>query len=224
MGFQKLALYRTKSRVALRDLGVRHLIQRALEESLLRHIVLRRQFIIYAKQLADLDDFTLRNPHLQFRFLAASDSDVLRQIEEQSGFSQEAVSKMLAGGSECLVATDNGALAGYNLVSYGSADVHYLERQMPLSESEAWSDQIFASLPYRRSGVAGDLRQMMFRHLSKKGYTTLTGGYLPYNTRAGELARSLGFAEREKVILLKVLGWRRYFVRKLRPPGEGKHA
>jgi hypothetical protein len=218
MNHKQLTLYWIKARVALRDLGAFHLVRRSLEESLLKHLFFVRQFIIYEKQLTDLDDINLSNPDFEFSFISLANDDILRQIEEQSGLSREMVSEMLKDGSECLVAMDGETLAGYNLVSYGTVNVHYLERHMKLSKSEAWSDQIFTALPYRRSGVAIDLRQIMFHHLGMKGYTKFIGGYLPYNTRPGMLARKLGFIEKEKVTLVKIFRQKIYRVHKYPPP------
>lgn len=212
---QKLSLYWRKATVALRDLGIKHMLRRVMEEALLRHLFLTRQYILYEKQLTELDSVQLRNPQLNFSFISADSHKILHQIEELSGLSQEMVSEMLIDGGECLVAMDDDNLAGFNLISYGDIYIHYLERNLMLSESEVWSEQIFVSLPYRETGVATDLRQIMFHHLADKGYTKLIGGYLPYNVSAGMLAKSLGFIEKEKVTLVKIFGWKKYFVRKL---------
>ena len=201
--------------VSLRDLGVKHMLRRILEETMLRHLFLTRQFIIYEKQLVDLDNLNLRNPHLEFSFISEDSHEILQQIEELNGISQDFVTKKLVDGGECLVATDTARLAGFNLVSYGDIYMHYLERNLMLSNSEVWSEQIFASQPYRQAGVATDLRHIMFHHLAKKGYTKLIGGYLPYNVGAGILAKNLAFVEKEKVTLVKIFGWKKYLVHRL---------
>jgi len=163
----------------------------------------------------DLDNLNLRNPHLEFSFISEDSHEILQQIEELNGISQDFVTKKLVDGGECLVATDTARLAGFNLVSYGDIYMHYLERNLMLSNSEVWSEQIFASQPYRQAGVATDLRHIMFHHLAKKGYTKLIGGYLPYNVGAGILAKNLGFVEKEKVTLVKIFGWKKYLVHRL---------
>ena len=212
---RKLSLYVTKTKVALRDSGVKHTLRRILEETLLGKLYLSRQFIVYEKQLTELDPVRLGNPNLSFSFVSLDNQDILEQMEKLSGWPQDLVATRLADSGECLVAVDNNGLAGFNLVGYGNIYIHYLDRHLTLSDSEAWSYQIFVSPPYRRSGVATDLRHIMFRHLASKGYTKLLGGYLSSNVKAGMLAESLGFVEREKVTLVKMLNWKRYRVQSL---------
>ena len=74
--------------VALRDLGIKHMLRRVMEEALLRHLFLTRQYILYEKQLTELDSITLRNPQLQFTFISDDSYEILQQIEELSGLSK----------------------------------------------------------------------------------------------------------------------------------------
>ncbi len=212
---RRLSIYRTKTMVALRDFGIKHTLRRILEEVLLGRFYLSRQFIIYDKQLTELDRLRLQNPDLEFSFISENSYEIIQQIEELSGFPREIVSKKLMDGSECLVARDNNKLVGFNLVSYGNVHIPSLDLHLMLAGSEAWSEQITISLPYRRSGVASDLRHIMFHHLSNKEYTKLTGGYVPFNQGSGMLAKELGFVEREKVTFVKILKWKKYSVQRL---------
>lgn len=209
---RKLVLYRNKTRASLRSYGIKHTLRRVLEDALLRHFFLFGRFVVYEKQLTDLGRLCLRNPELEFSFIREDSHEDLRQIEELSGLPRELVSEKLMEGSECLVARKGDQLVGFNLIYFGSADIRCIEKHLTLLESEAWSERIHVSALYIRSGVATDLRHIVFHHLARKGYTKLIGGYEPFNVRSGMLAKRLGFVETQKVTCIRILGWKKYYV------------
>lgn len=221
MILRKISLYKTKAAVSLRDFGIRHTLLGIFEYALLNKVFLFRQYIIYEKQLSQLDHPGLRNLNLEFLFISPDDKELLDQIEQLSGLSRELVSEKIINGGECIVAADNGRLAGFNLVSTGKAHLRHLDGYLSLSKSEAWSEQITVSPQLRQSGLATDMRHLMFDRLAKKGYAKLLGGYAPFNVKSGLLAKKLGFIEREKVTLVKILKWKKFFIKKLSPAANG---
>ena len=221
---QKLSLIITRIKVSIRDFGVRHAIWRILEEVLIGKLFLYRHYIIYEKNLTNLESLRIKNKNLKFVFVSDDDIDTLQKIEKMSGLSQDQVSKRLRDCGDCLVAIDNKSVAGVNLITYGIGYCPYLHREFAFSESEAWSEQITVAPNCRRTGIASDLRHIIFHHLNNKGYVRLIGGYAPLNVRAGVLARKLGFVEREKITYIKILGRKKYSVQQLSPPAEKKHS
>jgi len=212
---RKISLYYIKFGVAVRDFGLKHALLRILQDGLFGKFFLCRQYIIYEKQLVPSDPPKLRNSQLEFSFASSDDNRVMEQIEKLSGLSREMVSEKIKNGGECVVARNNGSLAGFNLVSIGKAYMRYLEGYINLAESEAWSEQITVAPEHRQGGLATDIRYLMFDRLVKRGYEKLIGGYVPFNVKSGLLAKKLGFVEREKVTLVRILMWKKLYVQKL---------
>jgi L-amino acid N-acyltransferase YncA len=208
---RNIQLYKRRIAVSLRDFGFKHTLLRIIGDTFLSHFFLIRKYIIYEKQLSGLDSLKLRNPHLEFSFISVHDNKTLDQIENLSALPREMVFEKISKNGECVVAKDDGRLVGFNLVSTGNAHVRYLDSYLHLSESEAWSEQITVHPRFRQSGLATDLRHLMFDSLIKRGYTKLIGGYVPFNVKSGLLAKKLGFIEREKVTLVKIFNRKKLY-------------
>lgn len=205
----KISFLKTRISVSLRDFGVKHTLLRMFTDGVLGKFFTLRKYIIYEKSLSQLGAIKLRNPDVKFLFISPDDDELLLQIQELSALSAEMVKERIKKNGECIVAIDKGKIAGFNLVSIGRIHVRYVDGYLNLSASEAWSEQITVAPEYRQSGLATDLRNMMFDRLAKRGYTSLFGGYVPFNVKSGNLAKKLGFIEREKVTLLKILAWKK---------------
>jgi len=212
-----VSVHLTKVSVSLRDLGLRHTLKRITEDILFRKLFLFRNYFIVEKQLDGAGQVELRNPQLDFKFIHADDSEILKQIQLLSGLTRGLVLKLLNNGGECVVAIDNGNMVGFNLVSTGQVYLRYLCGHVSLSNKQAWSEQTAIKPSYRRTGVSSDLRHIMFDHLARKGYSQVIGGYVPANKNAALVDKKLGYVVREKVTLYKVLWWRKYLVKRLSP-------
>ncbi|MFA5309346.1 MAG: GNAT family N-acetyltransferase [Dehalococcoidales bacterium] len=206
---RKIAFFRTRTRVSVRDFGVWHTIFRGIMDIIFGKIFVYRKYIVYEKQLTPSAAPEIRNPAIQFSFLTANDSGMMAQIEDMSAISRDFIAERIGRTGFCIVAKNKESLAGFNLVSTGRTRIRYLNVVLNLAESDAWSEQITVSKEYRRGGLASDLRQMMFAHLAGRGYKRLIGGYVPFNVKSGLLARKLGFVETEKLTLLRIFGWKK---------------
>jgi len=193
-----------RARVSIRDFGLVHTCLRGITGPLSLFFQ-RREYVIYVKDLRGVQKAELRNPGVEFSFLSSQDTATLNQIEKLSGLSRDMVREKVAAEGECIVARSEGAVVGFNLVSTGVATIRYLKMKFPLADTEAWSDQITVAPAFRRGGLASDLRNSMFQRLIARDYTSLIGGYVPFNTKSGALAKKLGFVETEKIIMVEVL-------------------
>ena len=193
-----------RARVSIRDFGVMHTCMRGVLGPL-SLLFQRREYVIYVKDLRGVQKADLRNPGVEFTFLSPQDATTLEQIEKLSGLSRDMVRDRVAADGECVVARSEGAVVGFNLVSTGVATIRYLNMKFPLTDTEAWSDQITVAPAFRRGGLASDLRNLMFQRLIDRGYASLIGGYVPFNTKSGALAKKLGFVETEKITLVEIL-------------------
>ena len=164
----------------------------------------------------------LNNPHFEFSFLSSNDNGLAEQIEKLSGISRDLVLEKVRNGGECIIARNSDGLAGFNLISTGDrVHILYLDAFLSLSKSEVWGEQITVLPQYRRSGVATDIRYKLFERLLKRGYTKLIGGDVPFNKKSGLLAKKLGFVEREKGTLVRILMWKKLYSQKLSPSPSG---
>jgi len=214
---RKIAIYKKRAKVSIRDFGVFHTFTRGVFDLLLGGIFLFRRYVIYEKQLSQLATPELRNPDIKFSFLSADDSGLVIQIEDLSGISREFITDKMSHGGKCIVAMNKDSLVGFNLVGIGRTRIRFLDVYLNLADTDAWSEQITVSLEYRRGGLASDLRHLMFAHLVERGYKKLIGGYVPFNVKSGLLAKKLGFVETEKLTLVRILGWKKLYRQSLLP-------
>jgi RimJ/RimL family protein N-acetyltransferase len=221
---RKISLLKTRIVVATRDFGIKHTILRMLQDGLLSKFFLFRQYIIYEKQLPKENLPELRNPHLEFSFISPDDNETLEKIEQLSGLSHNMVAEKIRNGGECVVARDDGKLAGFNLASIGKAHVRYLDAYLDLSQKEAWSEQITVAPEFRQGGLATDIRHKMFERLVSRGYEKLIGGYVPFNQKSAGLAKKLGFIEKEKFTLIRIIIWKKLYSQKMSPDIMGELA
>jgi len=214
---RKIAIYRTKAKVSIRDFGVFHTLVRGVSDILFGRIFLFRRYIIYENQFSQSANYELRNPDIEFSFVSADDSGLIIQIEELSGMSREFITEKINRGGYCIVAKNKDSLVGFNLVSVGRTLIRYLDVFVNLADTEFWGEQITVSPEYRRSGLASDIKHRLYTYLIEKGYKKNIGGYVPFNVKSGLLGKKLGFVETEKITMLKIFGWKKIYRQSLLP-------
>ena len=101
MNLRKLQLYKRKTMVSLGNLGVKYTIRRILEETMLKHIFLFRNFIIYEMDLTYFNNVIPQNPKLKFSFISEDNPEIVEKLEEISGFSRVLIMERLKTGSDC---------------------------------------------------------------------------------------------------------------------------
>jgi GNAT superfamily N-acetyltransferase len=143
----------------------------------------------------DRTDLPAEIEGVDFRFITASDSDAIQQIESQSEWLDGTVQKRLKEGVVCIAAFEGGQLAGFNLVSFGEVYMPLVNLRRRFRTNEAWSEQIATVKTFRKKGLASNLRYHMFQELRKRGIRRFYGGALIDNIPSLKLAQRVGFHE-----------------------------
>jgi len=157
----------------------------------------------------DLDD-------VQFRILTESDSKAIQQIESISEWLHGTLETRLREGSLCLAAFEDGAVSGFNLISFGEAYMPLVNLRRRFRRDEAWSEQIAVSKDFRKKGLGAALRYNIFEELRNRGYRKLYGGALIDNAPSLKLARRVGFREFVDIRYTRLLTNRSWTYRRVR--------
>jgi GNAT superfamily N-acetyltransferase len=143
-----------------------------------------------------------------FKVITANDDAIIRQIEGMEEWLRGRVSAMIASSGICLVALDQGIVAGFNLVSFDEGCLLLVDFSRKLKKNEAWSQQITVKRDYRGRGLATALRYRVIEELQGRGFARLYGGSQISNEAGLGLARKVGFRE------IADLRYRRFFFNK----------
>jgi RimJ/RimL family protein N-acetyltransferase len=132
---------------------------------------------------------------LELRLLDPAQDDLIDQVEQMEEWLLGKVRHELRTGSICLVALDDGKVAGFNLVSFGKVTMPLVKMTRVFRDNEAWSEQITVGRDYRGRGLAAILRLNVFRILKERGIKRFYGGTLPLNIANRKLSKKVGFQE-----------------------------
>lgn len=145
------------------------------------------------------------NKGFTFRLLHMKEEELVNQIEEMEEWLQGKVLEKLTTGSLCLIAEDDGRIAGFNLVSFGNVFMPIVNSFREFRSTEAWSEQITVGKDFRGRGLATLLRYHTFDELKKKGIKRFYGGTLPTNIANSKLSSKVGFQEIADIHYVKKL-------------------
>lgn len=131
-----------------------------------------------------------------FQFLTERDRAEIEHVARYADWLHEDLAAKVARGDLCLVAKDeDGEIAGFNLVSFGAVYIPLLAMCRAFRPDEAWSEHIVVHPPYRKQGLASNLRHRIFAELRRRGVRRFYGGTLSSNLPALKLTRRVGFVE-----------------------------
>ncbi|HLG59286.1 MAG TPA: GNAT family N-acetyltransferase [Vicinamibacterales bacterium] len=177
------------------DYGLRAAVSKTLLYGL-RIVYEQADYRLYRIDLARKATEAPSGPYgVEFRFVGVNDNEVINEIEHNSEWLRDTVRERLAAGAVCLAAFEDGALAGFNLVSFGAVFMPLVHVSRTFRDDEAWSEQIATVKTYRKKGLASQLRLRMFEELRRRGIRTFYGGARTDNGPSLGLARRVGFEE-----------------------------
>jgi GNAT superfamily N-acetyltransferase len=168
-----------------------------------------RTYRIYRINLKDVDtEPPPDSGEFRFRFLTVDDKAEIEHVAQYAEWLDKNLFDKIADGDLCLVAIhDDGEVAGFNLVSFGTVYIPLVELHRTFREDEAWSEHIAVHGPYRKKGLASQLRYHVFDELRRRGVRRFYGGTLSSNLPALKLARRVGFVELVDIHYYGVVGY-----------------
>ena len=196
------------------DYGLRAAVSKTVQY-LFKVVYQRTDYRLYRLDLAHkATESPSGPPGVDFRFIDVTDHDVIDQIEANSEWLQDTVKARLAAGAMCLVAFEDGILAGFNLVSFGDVFMPLVNLSRRFRADEAWSEQIATMKTYRKKGLASQLRFRVIEELRRRGVRMFYGGARSDNLPSLGLAKRVGFSEFVEIRYVRFLRYeRRRFVR-----------
>jgi GNAT superfamily N-acetyltransferase len=168
------------------------------------HIIYR----VYGIELKGTGSVCAANNTFDFVLLNTNDHELIHQVEHMEEWLHGKLIDKLRAGGLCIAAVDNGRVAAFNLVAFGSVYLPLVEMNKQLKPEEAWSEQITVHKDYRRQGLASEMRYQVFKVLKKKGIQRFYGAALVQNTGSLTVAARVGFTELKDIHFYKLLGRR----------------
>ena len=163
----------------------------------------------YSPKMRHVSDFT-------FKLIDPNDTEAIRQIETMEEWLEGKVAEKVGKGGLCLVAMDDGILAGFNLAVYGEVYMPLVNMKRVFRNRHAWSEQITVNKNYRGKGLGTDLRYKMFEELQLRGYKKFYGGTLSNNEANLKLTRKVGFKEIADIEYVRFLRTERRSIRRIK--------
>ena len=142
--------------------------------------------------------------------MGADEVQLINQIEKMEEWLSGKIALKLKKGNVCLVALDEGKVAGFNLVNFGEVFIPLIKMKKFFNKNEAWSEQITVSKDYRGKGLATDLRYMVFNELKNKGIKRFYGGTLIDNQANLKLTRKVGLQELVDIHYFKLFFFKKW--------------
>lgn len=171
---------------------------------------------VYAIDLKNTQPVTFNKSEFRFKVVDCQDKNIIDQIEDMEEWLQGRVSLMIRNQSFCMVALDNGKVAGFNLINFGTGCLPLIGFRKKLKKGQVWSDQITVHKDYRGKGLATKLRYRVFEELKNRGVEKIYGGAQVSNTASLKLARKVGFSDLADIQYLKVLSRKKYNYKRVR--------
>jgi RimJ/RimL family protein N-acetyltransferase len=198
------------------DYGLKVLLGRSLAVTV-KAVYEHRRYRLYRINLCKPTETPAEIDGVTFRTLTSSDSAAIQQIEETAEWLKGTVATRLDAGACCLAAFEDGALAGFNLVSFGEVHMPLVEVTRTFRPDEAWSEQISTVRTFRKKGLASQLRFRMFELLRSRGIRTFYGGARIDNVASLGLARRVGFQEFAEIHFTRIVRSKRWRCVRVRP-------
>ena len=184
---------------------------------LLKLVYYRQNYRIYRIDLSRAPcEADLLPGNFSFRMLAPDDRSEIEQIENLAEWLRGSVRERIGSGDLCLVALHNGTVAGFNLITFGSAYIPLINLTRTFRSRQAWSEHIGVQKEFRQQGLASTLRYRIFDELRQRGFKRLYGGTLSLNVASLKLSRRVGFQEILEVHYTRVLGFQAWRYEKVR--------
>ncbi|UCF30254.1 MAG: GNAT family N-acetyltransferase [bacterium] len=190
-----------------RDYGLR-LTASKVSRQLVSFAFEDQTYRIYRIRLADHSMENYDDGGFTFRLVHPDEAPLIRQIEDMEEWLWNRVAEKLRSGSICLIAEEDGTVAGFNLVSFGDVEMPLVMTRRTFRPIEAWSEQITVGKDFRGRGLATLLRYHTFDELKRRGIRRFYGGTLPSNTANLKLSRKVGFREIADIRYVKRLNRR----------------
>jgi GNAT superfamily N-acetyltransferase len=149
---------------------------RKILNSAAHNIYYNRAYVLYRGDLSRSRLPEPSQPGFEFRFIAPSEKDFLRQIGAMEEWLEGELERMLKEGGKCLVALDGDQIAGFNVVSFEKIALPVIAFSRRLRKGEAYSEQITVKSSYRGRNLGSLLRIEMFRSLQALGMRKIYGG------------------------------------------------
>ena len=175
-----------------------------------------KTYRIYRKNLLELSTPVQCSEGLNFAIVGDADRERIAQIETMEEWLEGKVCDILRNNGFCLAVIDDTRVAGFNLVSLEDFCLPLIRVQRKLRPFEAWSEQISVGKAYRGRGLATLLRKRMFHELHDRGIRKLYGGTQSSNKANLALCRKVGLQEIADIRYLRILGFERWYVTKVR--------
>lgn len=164
-----------------------------------------KTYRVYVKQIDGLKKNSVNSNSFRFMLISPDNTEIIRQIEEMEEWLGGQVLNLLKTRYICMVAMDDGKLAGFNLVAFQEGELPLIEYRKKLRKHEAWSEQISVHPDYRGKGLGTSLREHVFDELYNRGITKFYGGAQRNNIASLKVAQKSGFRNIADIQYVKVL-------------------
>ena len=190
----------------IRDYGVFIFLQKSLL-NIFKPLFVRWTYLIY---VVDLNAVKIRKPvqdsGITFRFLNVSESGLIAQIETMEEWLAGTVVQRLERGEKCLIALQEEAVVGFNLLGFDRIHIPLVKISKSLRPHECFSVQITVHHKLRGKGLGTDLRHFVFASMKEAGYRRIYGGTQITNIANKALTRKVGFREFAVATYARIVG------------------
>ena len=128
----------------------------------------RHTWYITKNDLANLVNLKRPERPFTFRVLQNNEPHVIDQIQEWEEWLNGKIN--LGDNQICTVATSDDGLIGFVLYALTEYDLPSTTVKIMLEKKEAWGIHIAVRKPYRRMGLATELRRTAYRDLRERGF------------------------------------------------------
>jgi GNAT superfamily N-acetyltransferase len=185
--------------------------------SCLKPVFETRSYLLYVVDLSGVEDKEPAPiPGVTFRFIDASESAIIAQIETIEDWLWGTVAAKLQKGYKCLTALRGDKVIGFNLIGFDIFCLPLIKLAKPLRPVECFSEQISVHPEFRKEGIGTALRSRIFAAMKKEGYHRMYGGTQLTNTANKALTRKVGFKEFAVVRYLKIFGYKHDMVYRIK--------
>lgn len=201
------SIYLRKIQRNLQDFGWKFTLKRTFAR-LAKPFREHAQYRIYCIDLRRSSTPPSSPPKL-FEFVVVRDDDrqLIDQIEHQAEWLRGDVADLIHRGALCVVAVQQGELAGFNLIVMGTVRIPLVHMQRTFPPRHAWSEFIGVEKRFRKRGLAVQLRYRVFEELRGRNITRLYGGAEATNSASLRLAEKVGFCQLADVTYRRTLCW-----------------